>query len=70
MPKYVNRIAQSIVLKVYTDKEHSRIRVFYKNEDREDGQIEETLSNQQIAEFLNQFANKGKHQIFISKNVE
>ncbi len=70
MPKYVNRIAQSIVLKVYTDKEHPRVKVFYKTEDREDGQIETRLSKQEIAEFLNQFANKEKHQISISKNVE
>ncbi|CQD09120.1 Uncharacterised protein [Wolbachia endosymbiont wPip_Mol of Culex molestus] len=70
MPKYVNRIAQSIVLKVYTDKEHPRVKVFYKTEDREDGQVETRLSKQEIAEFLNQFANKGKHQISISKNVE
>ncbi|MFP3028337.1 MAG: hypothetical protein ACEY3L_19610 [Wolbachia sp.] len=70
MPKYVNRIAQSIVLKVYTDKEHPRVKVFCKTEDREDGQVETRLSKQEIAEFLNQFANKGKHQISISKNVE
>ncbi|AZU37392.1 hypothetical protein BBB02_02185 [Wolbachia endosymbiont of Bemisia tabaci] len=70
MPKYVNRIAQSIVLKVYTDKEHPRVKVFYKTEDREDGQVETRLSKQEIADFLNQFANKGKHQISISKNVE
>ncbi|WP_375603846.1 hypothetical protein NOX90_05450 [Wolbachia endosymbiont of Anurida maritima] len=55
MPKYVNRIAQSIVLKVYTDKEHPRVKVFYKTEDREDGQIEETFSKEEIAEFLNKF---------------
>ncbi len=29
MPKYVNRIAESIVLKVYTDKKNAKIRVFY-----------------------------------------
>ncbi|WP_264704534.1 hypothetical protein [Wolbachia endosymbiont (group B) of Apotomis betuletana] len=70
MPKYVNRIAQSIVLKVYTDKEHPRVKVFYKTEDREDGQVETRLSKQEIAEFLNQFANRGKHKTAISKNVE
>ncbi|WP_395461279.1 hypothetical protein [Wolbachia endosymbiont (group B) of Ablattaria laevigata] len=70
MPKYLNRIAQSIVLKVYTDKKHPRVKVFCKTEDREDGQVETRLSKQEIAEFLNQFANKGKHQISISKNVE
>ncbi|WP_353280804.1 hypothetical protein [Wolbachia endosymbiont (group B) of Cyclophora punctaria] len=70
MPKYVNRIAQPIVLKVCTDKEHPRVKVFCKTEDREDGQVEIRLSKQKIAEFLNQFANKGKHQISISKNVE
>lgn len=70
MPKYVNRIAESIVLKVYTDKKNAKIRVFYKTEDREDGQVEEILSKQQIAEFLNQFANRGKHKTAISKNVE
>ncbi|QEK89361.1 hypothetical protein [Wolbachia endosymbiont of Chrysomya megacephala] len=70
MPKYVNRIAESIVLKVYTDKKNAKIRVFYKTEDREDGQVEEILSKHQIAEFLNQFANRGKHKTAISKNVE
>lgn len=70
MPKYVNRIAQSIVLKVYTDKKHPKVRVFLKTEDREDGQSEKILSKQQIAVFLNQFTNRGKHQIAISKNVE
>ncbi|OCA06878.1 hypothetical protein [Wolbachia endosymbiont of Trichogramma pretiosum] len=70
MPKHVNRISQSIVLKVYTDKEHPRVKVFCKTEDRENGQVEIRLSKQKVAEFLNQIANKGKHQISISKNVE
>ncbi|MGX9891851.1 hypothetical protein [Wolbachia endosymbiont of Protocalliphora sialia] len=70
MPEYVNRIAQSIVLKVYTDKKYPRVRVFLKTEDREDGQVEEILSKQEIAEFLNKFANRGKHKTAISKNVE
>ncbi|WP_254229281.1 hypothetical protein [Wolbachia pipientis] len=67
MPKYVNRIAESIVLKVYTDKKNAKIRVFYKTEDREDGQVEEILSKHQIAEFLNQFANRGKHKLLSVK---
>lgn len=67
MPKYVNYIAESIVLKVYTDKKNAKIRVFSKTKD---GEIEKTLSKQQIAEFLNQFANRRKHKTAISKNVE
>ncbi len=67
MPKYVNRIAESIVLKVYTDKKNAKIRVFSKTKD---GEVEKTLSKQEIAEFLNKFANRGKHKTAISKNVE
>lgn len=67
MPKYVNRIAESIVLKVYTDKKNAKIGVFFKTEDGED---EKTLSKQEIADFFNQSVNRGKHKTFISKNVE
>ncbi|MCA7010571.1 hypothetical protein [Wolbachia endosymbiont of Tribolium confusum] len=70
MPKYVNRIAQSIVLKVYTDKKNAKIRVFSKTKD---GEVEETLSKQQIVEFLNlltNIRNQGNKELAISKNVE
>ncbi|WP_265041865.1 hypothetical protein [Wolbachia endosymbiont (group B) of Melanostoma mellinum] len=70
MPKYLNRIAQSIVLKVYTDKENAKIRVFSKIKD---GEVEKTLSKQQIVEFLNLFTNirnQGNKEIAISKNIE
>lgn len=70
MPKYINRIAQSIVLKVYTDKKNAKIRVFSKTKD---GEVEKTLSKQQIVEFLNLFTNirnQGNKELAISKNVE
>ena len=70
MPKYVNRIAESIVLKVYTDKKNAKIRVFSKTKD---GEVEKTLSKQQIVEFLNLFTNirnQGNKEIAISKNIE
>ncbi|OAB82145.1 hypothetical protein WSTR_02300 [Wolbachia endosymbiont of Laodelphax striatellus] len=70
MPKYINRIAQSIVLKVYTDKKNAKIRVFSKTKD---GEVEKTLSKQQIVEFLNlltNIRNQGNKELAISKNVE
>ncbi|AGJ98850.1 hypothetical protein wNo_04230 [Wolbachia endosymbiont of Drosophila simulans wNo] len=70
MPKYVNRIAESIVLKVYTDKKNAKIRVFSKTKD---GEVEKTLSKQQIVEFLNLLTNvrnQGNKELAISKNVE
>ncbi|UIP92333.1 hypothetical protein JSQ73_003950 [Wolbachia endosymbiont of Anopheles demeilloni] len=70
MPKYVNRIAESIVLKVYTDKKNAKIRVFSKIKD---GEVEKTLSKQQIVEFLNlltNIRNQGNKELAISKNVE
>ncbi|WP_264375143.1 MULTISPECIES: hypothetical protein [unclassified Wolbachia] len=70
MPKYVNHIAESTVLKVYTDKENAKIRVFSKIKD---GEVEKTLSKQQIVEFLNLFTNirnQGNKEIAISKNIE
>ncbi|MFT4327600.1 MAG: hypothetical protein AB3P07_03165 [Wolbachia pipientis] len=70
MPKYVNYIAESIVLKVYTDKKNAKIRVFSKTKD---GEIEKTLSKQQIVEFLNLFTNirnQGNKELAISKNIE
>ncbi|WP_353281540.1 hypothetical protein [Wolbachia endosymbiont (group B) of Horisme vitalbata] len=70
MPKYLNRIAESIVLKVYTDKKNAKIRVFSKTKD---GEVEKTLSKQQIVEFLNLFTNirnQGNKEIAISKNIE
>lgn len=70
MPKYVNYIAESIVLKVYTDKKNAKIRVFSKTKD---GEIEKTLSKQQIVESLNLFTNirnQGNKELAISKNIE
>ncbi|WP_265022752.1 hypothetical protein [Wolbachia endosymbiont (group B) of Ischnura elegans] len=70
MPKYVNHIAESTVLKVYTDKENAKIRVFSKIKD---GEVEKTLSKQQIVESLNLFTNirnQGNKEIAISKNIE
>ncbi|WP_264336341.1 MULTISPECIES: hypothetical protein [unclassified Wolbachia] len=67
MPKYVNRIAQSIVLKVYTDKKHPRIRLFFKTKN---GKIEQAFSKEEIADFLNKFDTIRKHKMAISKNIE
>ncbi|MGL9759453.1 MAG: hypothetical protein ACR5LA_12235 [Wolbachia sp.] len=67
MPKYVNRIAQSIVLKVYTDKKYPRIRLFFKTKN---GKIEHKFSKEEIAEFLNKFDTIRKHKMAISKNIE
>ncbi|MGL9726084.1 MAG: hypothetical protein ACR5KV_05580 [Wolbachia sp.] len=67
MPKYVDHVAESIVLKVYTNKKNAKIRVFSKTKD---GEVEETLSKQQIVEFLNLFTNIRNHEIAISKSVE
>ncbi|MGL9726448.1 MAG: hypothetical protein ACR5KV_07910 [Wolbachia sp.] len=67
MSKYISYVTESIISEVHTDKEHSRVTVFFKTKD---GEIEKTLSKQEIAESLNQLANIRNHKIAISENVE